>query len=271
MSTLIFVKLGGSLLTDKNQAASPRDEKIRQCAREIADALRARPDLQILLAHGSGSFGHVAAVQSRFGSGAVTGYAETGAAAARLNRIVADLCLAEGLQVVSLQPSASAVCDEGRLVALATRPLELALANGLTPLLFGDVAFDLKRGCVIVSTELLFDYLARRLQPARIILAGQVNGVFSADPLRDPSAQRIPLITPASFPAVRDRLGGSHGVDVTGGMLSKVELMVTLAQALPEVRIQIISGETGGVLRRCLLRDDDEEGTVIAGNRTAAE
>ncbi|MEP7200874.1 MAG: isopentenyl phosphate kinase, partial [Chloroflexota bacterium] len=260
-------KLGGSLLTDKNQNATARINHIRQCARAIADAMRARPDLRLLLAHGSGSFGHFAATQSRFGSSGVTGYAATGAAAARLNRIVTDICLDEGLPVVSMQPSASAVCDDGRLVEMATRPIALALQHSLMPVVFGDVAFDLTRGETIASTELIFGYLAQRLAPSRIVLAGQVNGVFTADPLRDPLAQRIARITPATFERVHAQLGGSHGVDVTGGMLSKVELMVNVVRALPTVRVQIVSGETSGLLARVLCDADDDVGTWIENDK----
>ena len=264
MSPLIFLKLGGSLLTDKNRPEVARHDKIRQCMHEIADALHARSDLRIVLGHGSGSFGHIAAVRSHFGSGGATGYVETGAAAARLNRIVMDIALDAGLPAVSMQPSASAICDDGRLIELAVRPLEIALQNSLLPLVFGDVAFDLQRGCTIASTEMIFDFLARRLHPARVLLVGQVNGVFSADPLRDPSARRILHVTPATFATVRDMLGGSHGVDVTGGMLTKVGLMVDLVQAVPAMRAQIISGETDGLLRECLIHDDNEEGTTIS-------
>jgi isopentenyl phosphate kinase len=257
MTSLVFLKLGGSLLTDKSQSATARPDIIRRCACEVREALRARPELRLLLAHGSGSFGHVAAVQSRFGSGGVTGYAETGAAAARLNRIVTDIFLAEGVPVVSLQPSASAVCENGRLVELAVRPIELALPAGLVPIVYGDVAFDITCGESIASTELIFAYLAPRLRPARIVLAGQVDGVYTADPLRDPSAERIPQITPATFADVRARLGGSHGVDVTGGMLTKVELMVSLVSILPSLRARIISGETSGLLAQALQSDDN--------------
>jgi isopentenyl phosphate kinase len=270
MNSLVFLKLGGSLITDKNVAAAARLDVIRRCAREIGDARRARPDLQVLLAHGSGSFGHVAAVQSRFGSSGVTGYAETGAAAARLNRIVTDALLEAGLPVVSIQPSASAVCNNGELIELATRPIEIALQNHLMPLLFGDVAFDLVRGEAIASTEILFGYLARRLKPTRIVLAGQVNGVFSADPMRRPNAQRIARISPSSFERVRAQLGGSHGIDVTGGMLTKVELMVKLVRDLPGTRAQIISGETSDLLREALVNDDNGLGTWVADDGAAA-
>ena len=254
---LTFLKLGGSLLTDKNQPSAARPETIRRCAREVRAALAARPDMRLLLAHGSGSFGHVAAVQSRFGSGGVAGYVETGAAAARLNRIVTDIFLAEGVPVVSLQPSASAICEDGKLVELAVRPIELALQNGLVPVVFGDVSFDLVRGEVIASTEMIFAYLAAQLKPERIVLAGQVDGVYTADPLQNRAAERVAQITPATFPEIRARLGGSHGVDVTGGMLTKVALMIDLLGILPSLRAQIISGETSGLLAEVLISEDN--------------
>lgn len=264
MNSLIFLKLGGSLITDKRRASTARVDVIRRSAREIVEARRQRPDLKLLLAHGSGSFGHVAAQEFGFGKG-VQGYAETGAAAARLNRIVADICLEEGLPVMSLPPSASAICDDGRLIELAVRPIEIALDNDLVPLVYGDVAFDLTRGEAIVSTEIVFAYLARSLRPERIVLAGQVEGVFRADPLREPQAQLIPRITPATFPEIQALLGGSHGVDVTGGMLSKVALMIELVREMTSVQAHIISGESPGQLALALVHEDRERGTWIAG------
>jgi isopentenyl phosphate kinase len=59
--TTIFLKLGGSLITDKTRVEHARKPIIRRLAREIKAAREARPDLQIVLGHGSGSFGHVAA------------------------------------------------------------------------------------------------------------------------------------------------------------------------------------------------------------------
>ena len=50
------------------------------------------------------------------------GYAETSAAAQRLNRLVTDALLSEGVRVVSLQPSASARCHDGELVEMAIDP-----------------------------------------------------------------------------------------------------------------------------------------------------
>jgi isopentenyl phosphate kinase len=87
------------------------------------------------------------------------------------------------------------------------------------------------RGGTIVSTEEIFDRLVDALAPARIVLAGEVDGIFTADPQLDPTAQPITAITPATLSAVAAGLGSSHGVDVTGGMRAKVQQSLAMVRA----------------------------------------
>jgi isopentenyl phosphate kinase len=263
---LVFLKLGGSLITDKSREATAREGVIKRAAREIEEAREARPDLQLLVGHGSGSFGHFVAQRYGLleeGPPDWQGYAETGAAAARLNRLVTDIFLAEGVPVVSIQPSASAHCYNGELITMETEPIELVLRHGLVPLVYGDVALDKVHGCTIISTEQIFAYLTHHLEPARIILAGEVEGVFTADPLRDESAQLIPEISRQNFDHVEHKLAGSHSVDVTGGMLAKVRIMYVLVREHPGLKVQLISGRQPGLIRRTLLEPDLKEGTTI--------
>ncbi|MFQ5341552.1 MAG: isopentenyl phosphate kinase [Anaerolineae bacterium] len=263
---VVFLKLGGSLITEKTQPETARTQVIRRLAQEIRAALDERPDLRLLLGHGSGSFGHYAAEHTRLlerEGFAPQAYAEVGAAAARLNRIVTDICIAEGVPAVSLPPSASARCRDGRLQYLATAPVETLLAGGAVPLVYGDVALDETRGAAIVSTEDVFMYLASTLLPARIILAGEVDGVFTADPTRDPSAQPISEITPAMLPAMVQALGGSAGYDVTGGMVSKVRTMIDLVEAHPQTEVYVISGVEAGRVQSALTTKQPQGGTVI--------
>jgi isopentenyl phosphate kinase len=266
MRELVFLKLGGSLITDKSSEATAREEVIRRAAQETKEALEANPRLQLLVGHGSGSFGHFVAQRHGLledGPPNWQGYAETGAAAARLNRLLTDIFLAESVPVVSIQPSASAHCWDGELISMATEPIELMLRHGLVPLVYGDVALDEVRGCTIISTEQIFAYLADHLEPARIVLAGEVKGVFTADPFRDQSAQLIPEISRQNFHQVEHKLAGSHGVDVTGGMLTKVRMMVALVQERPELKVQLISGQQPGTIKRALLEPGFKEGTTI--------
>jgi isopentenyl phosphate kinase len=254
---LVFVKLGGSVITDKTQPETARYRVIARLAEEVFRAKALRPGLQIVLGHGSGSFGHVIARkhgtrQGVHDAAGWQGFAQVAAVAARLNRIVTDEFLAAGVPVWSLQPSASARCRDKELVSLAVAPLAEALSRGLVPLVYGDVALDDIQGGTIVSTEQILAYLARQLRPARLILVGMVDGVFEADPLRDPSARPVPEISPANWVTVRTILGGSHAADVTGGMLAKVEEMVDLVRELPGLRVHLISGERIGALQTAL-------------------
>jgi isopentenyl phosphate kinase len=269
---LLFVKLGGSVITDKIRTATPRPEIIERLAQEVKAAQAKRPDLRILLGHGSGSFGHVVGRKYRIRQGITDeqpgarnwwGYAETGAVAARLNRLVTDIFFQVGVPVLSVQPSASACCRGGKLVAMGTYAIRQALRHDLVPLVYGDVAFDETQGCTIISTETVFAYLARTLHPARIVMVGEVNGVYDRDPLADDAAALIPRITPQTFDDVQALLGSSHGVDVTGGMLSKVREMVTLVAQGDTQRVHLISGTRDGALVRVLLDARAREGTTI--------
>jgi isopentenyl phosphate kinase len=267
---LVFVKLGGSVITVKGRPHTPRCDVIHRLAREVASALSVPPGVDLLLSHGSGSFGHTTARRYATRQGVRTpaewsGFAQVAAAAARLHRLVADAFLEAGLPVWSLQPSASALCRQGKLLSLATEPVEQALAHGLVPLLYGDVALDLSWGGTIVSTEEILSYLARRLRPARILLVGAVAGVFEADPLLQPTALPVPWISEANWEGVRERLGGSYATDVTGGMLAKVEEMVSLARDLAGLQVQILSGEQSGALEAALCGlQQPPRGTLIS-------
>jgi isopentenyl phosphate kinase len=271
VAELIFLKLGGSLLTDKARPRALRAEVLSRLAGEISAALAFRPGLQLLIGQGGGSFAHTVADQYGTRRGVSSpadwrGYAATARAAAELNRIVLESLADAGIPVLPVQPSASALCRDGELSLLEERPIRTALANGLVPLVYGDVALDEVRGGTIVSTEQIFRWLAPRLSPARVLLVGEVAGVLTTDPARGAllGSKVIPEITPASFEHLDQALGGARGVDVTGGMIAKVSEMIALIEATPSLIVaQIISGLVPGLVRACMEDSDVQAGTRI--------
>lgn len=268
MAELVFLKLGGSLITDKASSLTARPEVIRRAAGEIRRALDQRADLRLLLGHGSGSFGHPVARQYGIQEGLAQsddwwGYAETAVVAAGLNRLVAEICLAEGIPALPYQPSASSLCQDGSLLHLEVAPLKEALARRLVPVVYGDVSFDTVRGSAIVSTEEIFAYLAPHLHPSRVILATQVEGVLTAAPLRNGASRVVREIRASQLQEVETSLTGSSAIDVTGGMLGKVRTMCRLVQDQPPVTVRIISGEKPGLIREALVDPDTEQGTLI--------
>jgi isopentenyl phosphate kinase len=262
--TLTFIKLGGSLITDKRESQSFREDLMRQAAHEIAAARAADPSLALLIGHGSGSFGHVAAHKHGTMQGVSTpeqwlGFAEVAYVARRLNSLVLETLREAGLPVMSMPPSASALSRDGQIVALATSPLSTLVQRGVVPLVFGDVAVDETRGGTIISTETVFAHLASVLRPARIFLLGEVEGVY------DSSGAVIPSIHPGNISAVAAALGGSHGTDVTGGMASKVRSMLELAGSVPGCQVRIFGGTVPDQLRSALLAESAPGTLIMAG------
>jgi isopentenyl phosphate kinase len=260
---LVFLKLGGSLITDKRKEATPHPAAIRRLAAELREALDAKPDLKVLLGHGSGSFGHWEASQYGTRQGVETpdqwgGFARVSAAASRLNRIVVDAFLEAGVPVLSLQPSASALANAGTIVALNEDGIRRALDHDLVPLVFGDVAFDRAWGGTILSTEDLFVHLAEVLHPERVLLLGNASGVMGS------RNRVIRLITPENYPQVEAHLRGAAGADVTGGMADKVKQMVNLVQRVPGLQVWIFTGREHGNLKRALLEPENTPGTRIS-------
>lgn len=256
MPELLFLKLGGSLITDKSRPYAPRLERLTGLCSEIAGVLdSAAGGLQLLLGHGSGSFGHTAASQHGTRTGvqgaeAWRGFAEVHHQAAALNRIVMEEFHRARVPAIAFPPSGAVTAREGRAARWDTRPLEGALASGLVPVVYGDVAFDEVIGGTILSTEELFQFLAPRLRPSRILLAGLEAGVWEDFPAR---TRLVPRITPGAYAKMGQGITGAVSVDVTGGMESKVRHMLDLVATVPGLQVRIFSAEASGDLTRALL------------------
>ncbi|MFN2135618.1 MAG: isopentenyl phosphate kinase [Candidatus Promineifilaceae bacterium] len=262
MTGPLFLKLGGSLITDKTGIEVVREDVLRRVASEIALAKENDPELALIVGHGSGSFGHVAAAKYDTRSGVSSeddwrGFAEVSDAAARLNRLVVQALLEAGVSAITIQPSGSAVCDMGRIVSMAVEPVRQALEAGIVPVVYGDVAFDLGLGGTIISTEEILIFLAAELDPPWLLLAGETAGVLG------PDKEPLSSITPSSLPEIAHYLGGSRGTDVTGGMAGKVQVMLNLISALPALQVRIFSGLQPGLLYSVLQNPATPAGTVL--------
>jgi isopentenyl phosphate kinase len=237
-------------------------------AMQIASALQNQPDLRLVIGHGAGSFGHVAASEYKTRDGFPrpsplahrerdtteenywNGFAEVWFQASSLNRHVMEALHKTGLRTIALPPSSSVIASGGQVSVWETTPIRMALAAGIVPVIFGDVVFDEVRGGTILSTENLFAFLAKALHPERILLAGLEDAVWADFPAR---THKIERITPQSFEEIKHGVGKSAAADVTGGMEAKVMEMLELVQDNPGLRVQIFSGTNPGNLIRALM------------------
>ena len=261
-SKLIFLKLGGSLITDKARAETALPDLIITLLSDLKQFMLENPEQKVLLGHGSGSFGHHAAAKYHTRDSVSNreewhGFAEVWHSARKLNQIVLETGRQAGLDLIAFPPSASILLENKKLKNWNLEPLKMALQEGLIPLIYGDVVFDEKLGGTILSTEELFAHLAKDLKPARILLAGKETAVFADFPQNQ---KPIPLIDKDA--KLEATLQSSENQDVTGGMRAKVEEMQTLCRAIPGIQIEIFHAEAKNDLHNALT--GHHSGTIIS-------
>ena len=264
--SLTVIKWGGSLITDKQRAETAKLDVIDRLAGEVAAAGEEAGAL--LLAHGSGSFGHIAANKTALDprlqasafrqSELLHATAQTQDAAARLHRLVISALLQRGVACYSLAPSSFARYVEGRLVLEAVAPLCAALRLGLVTVTYGDVVMDSDRGAAIASTETVLDAVVAPLAnggiaAARCLWLGATEGVL------DHRGSLVEAVDRSNLEQVREWVGGSAGVDVTGGMQLRLEAAWALAKR--GVPSTILDGRVPGRLTEAL------RGEAVPGTR----
>lgn len=259
---LIFLKLGGSLITDKAQPEAALLEVIFTLLSDLKCYLDNNPGQKILLGHGSGSFGHHAAAKfnTRFGvrtKAEWLGFRQVWESARKLNQIVLDIGKQANLKLISFPPSAGLLSREGNVKSWNIEPIEHALDNGLMPLVYGDVVFDEALGGTIFSTEELFAHLATILKPNRILLAGKEAAVFADYPKNQQPIKHI-----SRTESLESYLQASQNQDVTGGMRSKVAEMQAICLANPGISIEIFHASQPGELFEAL--KGSHSGTIIS-------
>ena len=259
---ITLLKLGGSLITDKNTPHTIRADVLHRLAKEIK-AVWEPNHMPLIIGHGSGSFGHVPAKKYGTRSGVHNasewqGFAEVHSEATALNRMVTDILREEGLPILSFVPMDNIRTNDGIVTRWDIFPIRQCLSNRLIPLIFGDTIFDTTRGGTILSTEDLFLHLANVTdKPNRILLAGLEQGIWKDFPERTHLIREIDANAPDS-----GNILGSASTDVTGGMREKVRLMKKLVSEGKTESALIFSGEVPGNVSSALL-SQKSVGTLI--------
>lgn len=255
---ITLLKLGGSVITDKSKPYTARNDEISRLSKEIKSAMKKEQNMGLIIGNGGGSFPHQPAEKGKLKDGIRDAWqlehlVETHRAAAHLNHILVSQLIKESVPAITVKPSSAAYSDNKEVVDFNILLFEELLKLGAVPVIHGDVLVDLKQGCSIASTEKLFQYLASVLNVKRIIIGTNVDGVL------DDKGGVIDEITPESFKTIKKHLKGASSVDVTGGMLHKVESMLELAKSGHE--IIIVNATVPGNIKKALLGEN--RGTLI--------
>ncbi len=231
MTTVL--KLGGSVVTDKEVPETVDEEALGRAADAIAGALAGGSvdPGELVVVHGGGSFGHHHAdrhgVTDTTGSHDAAALAAIHAAMGELNAAVVGALHERGVEALPVRPLSLAhrgavearSNDDTRSLRLPTGSVPAMLEEGFLPVLHGDVVVHEGRGGTILSGDDIVAALARSLAADRVGLCSTVPGVLDAD------GEVIRCVDALSDVAA---LGDSDATDVTGGMAGKVRTLLAL-------------------------------------------
>jgi|TARA_B100000315_G_scaffold13057_1_gene12306 isopentenyl phosphate kinase len=238
---------------------------IKRLAEEIHSSKKDSHN-DLIVGHGGGSYPHIPANKYQVHKGLKDSVDFKGVplvqdAAARLNRLVVSELINAGENGISIQPSASILAKSSKIIKWDVRIIQEMLKLNLLPVVYGDVVIDVGQRYSIVSTEEIFFYLANNLDIKRIVIGSDVDGVIDNS---SKSGKKVDVITPSDRKWISASLRGAKTIDVTGGMRSKVELLLCLAEE-KGVESEILNATKPGLLELAL-RGKKGTGTIIRPN-----
>jgi isopentenyl phosphate kinase len=207
---MILIKLGGSIITNKERPLAPNKTLIRN----ISIHLKKVKEPMIII-HGGGSFGHYWSVKydmhtkpDRYNSKGVSLVKNS---MVELNSIILKSFVESGLNPYCVPPSDFMIGDKP--IKRKVKEIPKIAHSGLIPISYGDVMWYGKNKFYILSGDKIMGILSKILKPRLAIFATNVDGVYSDMKTRKLVSEfrsEKPITTKVSM-------------DVTGGMTRKIQ------------------------------------------------
>ncbi|GAB3418961.1 isopentenyl phosphate kinase [Haloparvum alkalitolerans] len=220
----VVLKLGGSLITEKDSPETLDEPALDAACDAVAGALADGAVDRLVVVHGGGSFGHHHAsahgVSTTAGTRDAAAVADIHGAMKRLNAHVLERLRERGVPAVPVHPLSAGARDANGDLTLPLDATATLLGEGFVPVLHGDGIATAGEGVTVLSGDEIVVALAEGLAADRVGVCSTVPGVLDADDAV------IPVID--DFDAVADVLGASDATDVSGGMAAKVRELLAL-------------------------------------------
>jgi len=241
---IIILKLGGSLLTDKNKPFSIREDIVKDSIQQIVDA-----EEKLILIHGGGSYGHPLAKKYSIVKGIdstipnqVLGLTETHQSMNKFNSYMIKLFLEKKFPVLSIQASSIFIKDSNEISTSSMEVIETALDLNIMPILYGDIILDKQGSFSIISGDQIILELCKNLERYRIskvIFTMETEGIYVDD---DQSNNDYKLATECYSDDLDNLKLADLGqkIDVTGGIKGKLNFIKQICDK--NIPIQLING-----------------------------
>ncbi|MFX1363609.1 MAG: type 2 isopentenyl-diphosphate Delta-isomerase [Promethearchaeota archaeon] len=238
---IILLKLGGSLLTDKNKPFSLREEILEKCLNQIIDSKKS-----IILIHGGGSFGHPLAKKYKISQGLnksienqIIGLSKTHDAMNQLNSVIIKKFLEKEYPAISIQPSSIFMQGFNEINIKSIEPIEKLLDLGVIPVLYGDILLSQDYSFSILSGDYIILKLCENIQNfniSKVIFAIEEDGIFINENGNKKLALKLTLSDLSTIKLAK--LG--QKIDVTGGIRGKLKQIEEILKL--NIPVQIING-----------------------------
>ena len=207
---MILIKLGGSIITNKEKPLSPRRKTIENLAKNLK-----KIDEPVIIVHGGGSYGHYWSVKydmhTKERKYDLKGVAIVKNSMIELNKIILDSMLKKGLKPYCLPPTD--FMSGNKPILKKVKEIEKIAKSGLIPVTYGDALWFGQNKTFILSGDKIMTHLAKILKPKLCIFALNEDGLYS-----DLKSKKLITELKGERPLISE-----NKMDVTGGMTRKVE------------------------------------------------
>ena len=215
---MILIKLGGSIITNKEKPLSPRKKTINKILKEIGKIKE-----PVIIVHGGGSYGHYWSVKydmhTKPEKTAPKGVAIVKNSMVELNKIILDSAVKNRINSYCLPPTD--FMNGNKSIKSKILTISDIAKSGLTPITFGDALWFGQKKSYILSGDVIMTTIAKILRPRLSLFVLDVDGVYS-----DLKTNKLIRNFKKEKPEIRN-----NKIDVTGGMTRKITEANKMAKA----------------------------------------
>ena len=246
---MILIKLGGSIITNKQKPLTPNLSAINKIAIQLKKVRE-----PIIIVHGGGSFGHYWSVRYDMHTKPAK-YNKKGVAVVKnsmieLNKIILDSFLKNKLNPYCLPPTDFMSGDKANIKKV--KEILRIAKDGLVPVSYGDVLWHGQNKFYILSGDKIMGLLAKILKPRLAIFVLNVDGVYS-----DMKTKKLLHEIKGQKAAI-----SKVGMDVTGGMARKIKEATMISKG--GVNVFLVNGNKPERIVNAI-KGKKFEGTVFRG------